>query len=201
MLVVCDLQEGETPVARVRRDGIPCRGSCCRAHLEGCSFGHERQRKKVRTLLESIFGGRAKTGLPLAGVWKVYSDWLEGSERVLADITLRQRRCVCARFVDWAEKNYPAVKTADQVDVVVRLPMRYFSRARRWRGSQPFLPLSHPTSGVKPSHPATASSRMTRPSTESLACLTRTKGVLKLGVLKLRGLGGGGGQRTEDRRR
>ena len=116
MLVVCDLQEGETPVARVRRDGRPCRGSCCRAHLEGCSFGHERQRKKVRTLLESIFGGRAKTGLPLAGVWKVYSDWLEGSERVLADITLRQRRCVCARFVDWAAKNYPAVKTADQVD-------------------------------------------------------------------------------------
>ena len=68
------------------------------------AFGARPKRSIVEGLLDAVYNQQeARSGLPLAGVWTVYEDWIKGKSRVLAKLTLQKRRRMVERFAAWAE--------------------------------------------------------------------------------------------------
>lgn len=70
---------------------------------------------RLHAMIDALAGAK-RTGLPLAGVWDVYEDWMKSAGRSMAPITERKRKRVVERFAEWAKDNWPAVVNAGQVD-------------------------------------------------------------------------------------
>lgn len=73
-------------------------------------------RERALALVDILFPPEKKAGIPLGAIWDVYSATAKATGRLnLVATTLRGRKNIIERFVEWAKKNCPAVECAEDV--------------------------------------------------------------------------------------
>jgi len=71
--------------------------------------------RMIHDLIDTIYGAD-HSGIPLANIWPDYEQWQTASGKKPAPSTQRKRKSVVLRFVSWANDNWPAAQTAEDVD-------------------------------------------------------------------------------------
>ncbi len=70
---------------------------------------------RLHAMIDALAGAK-RTGLPLAGVWDVYEEWMRSAGRTMAVITRRKRKRDVERLAEWAVEHWPSVRCAGEVD-------------------------------------------------------------------------------------
>jgi integrase len=82
------------------------------------AYGKKTPVAKLHAMLDAVCGS-SQQGVALSELWSTHTKWIELSGRSILKHTLDARKYSIARFVRWAEENWPSAKTADSVDRTV----------------------------------------------------------------------------------
>ena len=108
----------------VKKDGVRHRASCGTTRKGEAKGFAERMgvirragsREKALALVDIFFPPEKKPGLPLSSAWASYVSVAKATGRLeITDKSLNGRRNILENFIEWLERNCPAVETADEV--------------------------------------------------------------------------------------